>query len=48
MTKADIYLFMSKPKLGVLGSISSTGPQGALVGIAVTPELEIIFDTVNT
>ena len=23
-------------------------PQGALVGIAVTPQLEIVFDTVNT
>ena len=48
MTKADICLFISKQKLGVLGTLSSGGPQAALVGIAVTPELEIIFDTVNT
>ena len=42
MTKADIYQFMSKQKLGVLGTLSSGGsPQSALVGIAVTPELEI-------
>ena len=48
MTKADIYRFISKQKLGVLGTLSSSGPQAALVGIAVTPELEIVFDTVNT
>jgi len=48
MTKADIYRFISKQKLGVLGTLSSSGPQAALVGIAVTPELEIIFDTVST
>jgi general stress protein 26 len=49
VTKADIYQFMSKQKLGVLGTLSSRGsPQSALVGIAVTPELEIIFDTVKS
>jgi pyridoxine/pyridoxamine 5'-phosphate oxidase len=48
MTKADVYQFISKQKLGVLATLSSGGPQAALVGIAVTPELEIIFDTVNT
>jgi Pyridoxamine 5'-phosphate oxidase len=49
MTKADIYEFIAKQKLGVLGSISADGlPQSALVGIAVTPELEIIFDTVKS
>jgi Pyridoxamine 5'-phosphate oxidase len=49
MTKADIYQFISKQKLGVLGTLSPGGsPQSALVGIAVTPELEIIFDTVKS
>jgi hypothetical protein len=38
---------MAKEKLGVLGYISAQGaPQSALVGIAVTPDLEVIFDTV--
>lgn len=33
----------------MLGTISPQGlPQSALVGIAVTPELEIIFDTVKS
>jgi hypothetical protein len=55
MNKADLFKFMAGHKLGVLGSISSVGsisqersPQSALVGIAVTPELEIIFDTVSS
>lgn len=49
MTKSDIYRFISKQKLGVLGTVSAAGsPQSALVGIAVTPALEIIFDTVKS
>jgi hypothetical protein len=47
MTKAGLFTFMAGHKLGVLGTISPEGaPQSALVGIAVTRELEIIFDTV--
>jgi general stress protein 26 len=46
MTEADLYTFLSKHKLGILASVSDTAtPQSALVGIAVTPQLEIIFDT---
>ena len=49
MTEADLYTFMAKQKLGVLGTISPTAsPQSALVGIATTPQLEIVFDTVKT
>jgi hypothetical protein len=49
MTLADIFKFISKEKLGVLSSISAGGTvQSALVGIAATPELEIVFDTLNT
>lgn len=49
MTKEDLYNFIVKHRLGVLGSISPDGlPQGALVGIAVTRDLEIIFDTVSS
>lgn len=47
MTKAELYNFMSSNKLGVLGYLAPDGaPRSALVGIAVTPELEIVFDTV--
>jgi hypothetical protein len=49
MTKGDVYQFIAKQKLGVLGTLSPAGkPQSSLVGIAVTPQLEIIFDTVES
>lgn len=49
MTKAELFEFMNKRRLGVLGSISPEGePQSALVGIAITPELEIVFDTTKS
>jgi pyridoxine/pyridoxamine 5'-phosphate oxidase len=49
MNIADIYEFIAKQKLGVLGSIAADGsPQSALVGIGVSNELEIIFDTVKS
>jgi len=40
---------MRQHRYGVVLSISGNGtPQSALVGIATTPSLEIIFDTVMT
>ncbi len=40
---------MSAHKLGVLGYLAPEGtPRSALVGIAVTPELDIVFDTVSS
>lgn len=49
ITKIDLFEFMDCQRLGVLGTVSPEGsPQSSLVGIAVTPELEIIFDTVNS
>ena len=49
MTKAELRGFMASHKLGVLGYLSPRGePRSALVGIAVTPELEIVFDTVSS
>ena len=49
MTKAELYKFMSAQKLGVLGYLSSQGaPRSALVGIAVTEDLEVVFDTVSS
>lgn len=49
MRKDNLYTFLSQCKLGVLGSICDRGtPQAALVGFAVTPDLEIIFDTVKS
>jgi general stress protein 26 len=49
MTKSELQRFISKHSLAVVGSISPEGvPQSALVGIAVTEDLEIVFDTLNT
>lgn len=49
MTETDLYQFIAQSKLGVLGTIGESGaPQSALVGIAVTEKLEIVFDTVKS
>lgn len=49
MNKNFLYQFLRKQKLAVLATIAADGsPQCALVGFAVTPELEIVFDTVST
>jgi Pyridoxamine 5'-phosphate oxidase len=40
---------MAEHRYSVVSSISPTGtPQSALVGIAVTEQLEIIFDTLRS
>ena len=49
MNVADLYSFMTRFRYGVVSSLAVDGsPQSALVGIAVTPQLEIVFDTLNT
>ncbi|HEX4133190.1 MAG TPA: pyridoxamine 5'-phosphate oxidase family protein [Bryobacteraceae bacterium] len=48
MTEIDVYQFLVKCRLGVLGTIGKAGlPQSSLVGIAVTEGLEVVFDTVK-
>jgi pyridoxine/pyridoxamine 5'-phosphate oxidase len=49
MDKAAIHAFMARSRYGVVSSIASDGrPQSALVGIATTPSLEVVFDTVKS
>ncbi|HEY6967860.1 MAG TPA: pyridoxamine 5'-phosphate oxidase family protein [Candidatus Angelobacter sp.] len=49
MTEVDLYRFIAQNKLGVLGYTGEANKsQSALVGIAVTPQLEIVFDTVKS
>ena len=49
MNSADLHHFIAQYKYGVLGTIGESGtPQAALVGIAVTERLEIVFDTVKS
>lgn len=49
MDNAALHSFMARFRYGILSSTSSAGtPQSALVGIATTPDLEIVFDTVKS
>jgi pyridoxine/pyridoxamine 5'-phosphate oxidase len=49
MDLAAIRTFLTQHRYGVVSSISDEGrPQSALVGIAITSELEIVFDTLNS
>ena len=49
MTKEQLYQFIGRHSLAVLATSSPDNqPEAALVGIAVTEDLEIVFDTVKT
>lgn len=49
MNVKEVYEFMTEESLGVLATASEDGrPEAALMGFAVTPDLEIIFDTVRS
>ena len=49
LTKAELYAFMARQRYGVVATVQPDGAtESALVGIAVSPELEIYFDTLGT
>lgn len=49
LTKAELYAFIARRRYGVVATVQSDGAtESALVGIAVSPELEIYFDTLGT
>lgn len=49
MKKAELLDFLQKHRLGVLATVSPNGdPEAAVVGIAVTDRLEVVFDTLDT
>ena len=49
MNVEEAFRFMNGERLGVLATVAEDGrPEAALMGFAVTPELEIIFDTVKS
>jgi general stress protein 26 len=49
MNVQEVYEFLHSERLGVLATLGPDGaPQAALVGFAVAPELELIFDTVKS
>ena len=48
MTRKDLFGFLRQHRLGVLATVSESGaPESAVVGIAVTNSLELIFDTLE-
>lgn len=47
MTPADHLAFLRKHRLAVVSTVCAGAPQAAVVGIAVTDEFDIIFDTVT-
>lgn len=48
MDKAELLEFMRRHGLVVQASLSPGGPQAAVVGIAISDDFEIFFDTVDT
>jgi general stress protein 26 len=45
----EVFEFMNNGRLAVLSTVDEQGrPEAALMGYAVTPGLEIIFDTIKT
>lgn len=44
-TDAELYELMRHCRLAVIATTGSTGPEAALMDIAVTPDLNIIFET---
>ncbi len=47
MSRSDFIAFLRQHRLAVLSTVRDGAPQAALVGIAVTDSLEIVFDTVT-
>jgi pyridoxine/pyridoxamine 5'-phosphate oxidase len=49
MTRTELVSFIRRHRWGVVSTIAASGaPQAAVVGIAVTDRLELVFDTLGT
>lgn len=49
MNKPDLLNYLRSHKLAVVGSLAEDGaPQAALVGIAMTDDFQVVFDTTST
>jgi hypothetical protein len=49
MTRAELLSFLRRHRLAVEATVAKDGtPQAAVVGIAISDELEIIFDTLES
>jgi pyridoxine/pyridoxamine 5'-phosphate oxidase len=48
MNRAELLTFLKRHRYAVQASVHATGaPQAAVVGVAVTDELELVFDTLG-
>ena len=48
LTREEVLSYLSHQGLGVLATVNADGtPEAALLNIAVSPQLEIIFETTN-
>jgi general stress protein 26 len=48
-SKSEVLAYMREARYAVIATIGADGrPQSALMGIATTNELEVVFDTLNT
>src|SRR4051812_39951539 len=48
MTPAALLTFLRRHRLAVVSTVHAGAPQAAVVGIAVTDTLDIVFDTITT
>ena len=49
MNKKKLYEFINQHKLAVIATLNGDNkPESALIGIAISKDLEIVFDTVKT
>ena len=48
MTRRELYQFLRKNRFAVVSTINPASPQAAVVGVAVTEALDLIFDTLST
>jgi Pyridoxamine 5'-phosphate oxidase len=49
MEQNELLAYLRSQRLGVLGTVAPSGdPQAALLGYAVTPNLELLFDTLQS
>jgi pyridoxine/pyridoxamine 5'-phosphate oxidase len=49
MTRDELYAFMNKHRWAVEATVTASGaPQAAVIGFAVTRDLELVFDTLKT
>ena len=48
LSREEVLTFLERHRLGVLATVNADGsPQAALVNFAVSPQLEIVFETTN-